>query len=286
VHLSAVVLNFFLDPVLIFGLGPFPRMGVAGAAVATVFSQGVAAALSLAVLAKGKSGLRLSRRQMRPDARAWSLLLKIGLPSSIGQALSAFGFAVLQGLVNSFGAGAIAAFGVGSRIMGIFDIPTHGIALAVTSLAGKAMGAKDHAAVSRTVRASIILVVCLELPLLVLSVIFGGDLVRFFVNDPEAIRLGDIMFKMVSPSLLLFGLYMAISGAFQGAGDTKIIMILSIVRLWAIRVPFAYALALLTPIGPLSIWVAMFASNFLTACAGFVYFKKGKWKHALDPDSI
>jgi len=286
VHLFAVALNLVLDPLLIFGPGPFPAWGVAGAAIATVISQGIGAVLSIAVLRSGKSGMRLSPRLMKPESRSWGLLLRIGLPASIGQGLSAFGFTVMQGVVNMFGTSAIAAFGVGNRVMNMFDIPVHGISSATTSLAGRAMGAKDHEQVKRVVRAALILVIALEVPLLGLSVLFGGDLVRLFVADPEAIRLGDIMFKVVSPSLLMFGLYFALAGAFQGAGDTKVILVLAVLRLWVIRVPLAYFLAYRTALGPLSIWIAMFASNFLTAIAGIVYFKLGRWKKALDPDRI
>lgn len=286
VHLLAIAVNVIMDPLLIFGLGPFPALGVAGAAIATVLSQGIGAVLALIVLARGKAGLRLSLAAMRPDRRAWGLLLKIGLPSSVGQALSAFGFTVLQGVVNRFGTAAIAAFGVGNRIMRMFDIPTQGMANATTSLVGKAMGARDHATVRRTVRSALSLIVVFEVPFLLLAFFFGGELVRLFVNDAEAIRLGDLMFKVVNPSLLMFGLYMALTGAFQGAGDTRIIMVLSVIRLWVIRVPLAYALAYLTDLGPLSIWIAMFVSNFLTATAGGLYFKSGRWKKALDPDTV
>ena len=286
VHLIAVGLNVALDPVLIFGLGPIPAFGVAGAAMATVASQAVGAIMSFAVLRRGRAGLRLAAREMRPNARSWGLLLRIGLPASVGQGLSAFGFTVLQGVVNTFGTAAIAAFGVGNRLMNMFDIPTHGIASATTSLVGRAMGAKDERMANRVVKTSLVMVVLFEVPLLALSVDYGGGLVRLFVADPEAVRLGDLMFKVVSPSLLMIGLYFALSGAFQGAGDTKVIMILSVFRLWVIRVPLAYLLAYRTTIGPLSIWIAMFASNFLTAAVGFVYFKAGRWKRALDPDSI
>ena len=127
------------------------------------------------------------------------------------------------------------------------------------------------------------LVACLVFmtPLLVASVLWGGDLVRFFVDDPEAIRLGDIMFKITSPSVLMFGLYLVLTGAFQGAGATKVIMVLAIVRLWVLRVPLAYVLARLASAGPLSIWYAMFASNSLTALAGFIYYRRGAWLGAL-----
>ena len=286
VHLGAVLLNVLLDPLLIFGLGPIPGMGVAGAAVATVLSQALGAILSIAVLARGKGPLRLTLRGMRPDRAAWGLLLRIGLPSGLGQAVSAFGFTIMQGVVNSFGTATIAAFGIGSRLFNMFDIPTFGVANATTALVGHAIGAKDPRAATRFVRSAMVMVVLLELPLLSLAMAFGGDLVRLFVNDPEVIRLGDIMFKVITPSLLMFSLYMALTGAFQGAGDTKIIMVLSIARLWVIRLPLAYLLAWTTDLGPYAIWIAMFVSNALITVVGFIHYRKGRWKRALDPDRI
>jgi Na+-driven multidrug efflux pump len=94
-------------------------------------------------------------------------------------------------------------------------------------------------------------------------------------------RLGDIMFKIVSPSVFMFGLYLVVTGAFQGAGATKIIMFLAILRLWGTRVPLAYLLALTTRLGPVSIWYAMFVSNSLTAIIGFIYYRRGPWMSAL-----
>ncbi len=286
VHLIAVGLNVALDPLLIFGLGPVPALGVPGAALATIVSQAVGALLSLLVLRRGREGMRLNRSAMSPDPKAWRLLVSIGLPASIGQGLSAFGFTVLQGVVNMFGLSAIAAFGVGNRLMNMFDIPIYGIAGGTTSLVGRAIGARDERLADRVVHMALLMVVLFEVPLLALSMLYGGDLVRLFVSDPEAVRLGDLMFKVVSPSLLMFGLYFPLNGAFQGAGDTRVIMVLSVFRLWVIRVPLAYALAYWTTMGPLSIWIAMFASNALTAAIGGIWFRMGHWRHALDPDRL
>ncbi len=282
VHLAAVILNVVLDPLLIFGLGPFPALGVAGAAIATVISQGLGALLSIKILARGKAGLRLTLRAMRPDRRAWGMLLRIGFPSAIGQAMSAFGFTVMQGLVNSLGMATIAVFGVGSRLFSLFDVPAIGIGNATSVLVGHALGAGNASLARKTIKSSLLTILLLELPLLSMAMLAGGDLVRLFVDDPEVIKLGRIMFYMVPPSLILFSLYVVLTGAFQGAGDTKIIMVLAIVRLWFIRLPIAYSLAWLTGFGPSSIWLAMFASNAITSAAGFVYFRKGRWKKALN----
>ena len=281
VHLTAVLANLILDPLLIFGFGPIPALSVAGAAVATVLSQGLGAFLSLRILAKGRGPLRLRPALLRPDPKAAALILRIGLPSSVGQALSALGFTVLQGVVNLFGTGAIAAFGVGNRLIGLFDLPAHGLSVATTTLVGQALGARDEDRAARVVGSALRLcLVLVGLPLAA-SVVFGGHLVRFFVADPEAVAVGDLMFKVVAPSVLFFCLYLVLTGAFQGAGDTRVIMVLSVVRLWIVRVPLAYALAFLAGMGPMSIWIAMFVSNLATALAGFAWFRGGRWRKAL-----
>lgn len=283
VHLLAVGANVLLDPLLIYGLGPFPRLGVAGAAIATVASQALGAFLSIRILAAGRGGLRLRLAAMRPRADSFRLLMRIGLPSSIGQALSALGFTVLQGAVNSFGTSAIAAFGVGNRIVSLFDLPAHGLASATTSLVGQAIGAGEPARARRIVRSGFLACLAFLVPALSFAFFYGSSLVRFFVADPEAMRLGDIMFKIVSPSVLLFGLYCVATGAFQGAGDTRIVMLLAVLRLWGIRVPLAYGFAYLFRLGPRSIWYAMFLSNAATAAVGIAYYRKGDWLRALEP---
>lgn len=151
VHLIAVAFNVILDPILIFGLGPVPALGVSGAAIATIVAQGLGAILSIVVLVRGRDELKLSRLELKPTLKSWGLLLRIGLPASVGQGLSSFGFTVLQGVVNIFGTSAIAAFGVGNRLFNMFNIPTHGIAGATSSLVGRAMGAKDTVLAKRVV---------------------------------------------------------------------------------------------------------------------------------------
>ena len=281
VHLTGILANVVLDPLLIFGWGPFPALSVSGAALATIASQGVTAFLAIRILLRGKDGLRIRGSLLKPNGSTALLLLRIGLPSSVGQALSALGFTVLQGLVNTYGTGAIAAFGVGNRVIGLFDLPSNGLAIAVTSMVGQALGARDEKAAQRAVWAGLRLCLLLVGPPLVASFFFGGSLVRIFVDDAEAIRLGNVMFQVVGPSVLLFSLYFVLTGAFQGSGDTKVIMALAIVRLWGIRVPLAYALARFTALGPVSIWVGMFASNLVTAAAGFLWFRGGRWRRAL-----
>ncbi len=153
-----VLLNVALDPLLIFGPGIFPRMEVQGAAIATVIARIVSSAISLSILVSGRKGAKLTLSNMKPDRKAIRQILKIGIPASIGQGVSALGFTVLQGLVNSFGTATIAAFGVGNRIISLFNMPAMGFSRATAVLVGQSLGAKDRARARQVVRQSVLII--------------------------------------------------------------------------------------------------------------------------------
>lgn len=281
-----VGLNIMLDPILIFGLGPIPAMTVKGAAYATVFSRMVASAIAVGILVRGKKGILLRLHAMKPDKKAVKLLLKIGVPASLGQGLSALGFTVLQGVVNSLGSAVIAAFGIGNRIIGVFNMPAMGISQATAVLVGQQLGAKNHTEAWRVVKHSFITVFVFITLGMSLTFFKGSSVVRFFINDPEVIHHGVMLFKIVSPSVIFFALFTVSTGVLQGAGDTKPIMIFNIIRLWGLRVPVVYLLVSFTSLGAVSIWTGMFISNFFISIAGFILLSKGKWLYTINPDDI
>jgi putative MATE family efflux protein len=281
-----VFLNIILDPIFIFGLGPIPAMTVRGAAYATVLSRMVASVIAVIILVRGSKGIKLYLKDMIPDKKAIKLLLKIGLPSSIGQGISAFGFTVLQGVVNGFGTAVIAAFGIGNRIIGLFNMPAMGISQATAVLVGQQLGAKSYKNVKKIVRHSFITIFIFICIGMIVTFFKGNSMVKFFVDDPEVIYHGAKLFKIVSPSVIFFALFTVSNGTLQGAGDTKPIMILNIIRLWGIRVPLVLILIAFTSFGPVGIWIGMFASNLVVATAGFIILSRGKWMHKLDSEEI
>ncbi|TVQ25391.1 MAG: MATE family efflux transporter [Spirochaetaceae bacterium] len=286
VQIITILLNVVLDPILIFGLGPIPALEVAGAAYATVISRGVGAVVAAIMLVRGARGIRLRREHLRPDWAAWKRITDIGLPNAIGQAVPAFGFTVLQGVVNSLGTAVIAAFGVGNRIVSLFNMPAIGFAQATTSVVGQQLGAKRKDLAVVAVRQSVLTVGVFITVGMTLTFLFGGGFIRFFVDDAEVIRYGAELFRILSPSVILYTLFTVITGAFQGGGDTRPVMVLNVARLWGIRVPLAYVLAIVLAWGPAGIWWAMFASNLVIAAIGFVWLAKGHWLHKIDPDTI
>lgn len=286
VQLITVVLNVILDPILIFGIGPIPAMGVAGAAIATVVSRAVSAMVALYILFSGKKEVRLSFSSMRLERKSVFLLFKIGLPSSVGQALSTLGFTVMQGAVNSFGPAVIAAFGVGNRIIGMFNMPAMGFSQATASLVGQSLGEKNIPKAKLVVRQSLITIGIFISIFMSLTFFFGAELVQFFVNDPEVMSHGFHQFRIVSISVVFFAFFNVLNGAFQGGGDTMPIMVNNILRLWGFRVPSLYLLSFVFGIGPLGIWWSMFISNMASTTIVWILYKTGRWAHKVNLDKV
>lgn len=286
VQAISVGLNVGLDPLLIFGIGFFPAMGVRGAAVATVIARCIGSAIAFWILIRGDRGLRLRLRHMVPKKESVLLMLRIGIPASIGHGVSALGFTVLQGIVNVFDTAVIAAFGVGNRIVSLFNMPAMGISRATTTIVGQSLGAKRPDLTMRSVWIAVAMVLGFLVPAMTFTFFFGRYFVRFFVDDAATIGYGVMLFRIVSPSVVFFGVFMILTGAFQGSGDTKPIMVMNIARLWALRVPLAYLLAIALGIGPTGIWLSMFISNIVVSAFGLYWFRRGTWMHAVRTDEV
>lgn len=281
-----VGLNVLLDPLFIFGWGPIPAMEVRGAALATVLSRGLSSGISLLILIRGRRGVKLRLRHLRPDRGALRLLLKIGLPNSFGQGLTALGFTTLQGIVNSFGTAVIAAFGIGNRIVGMFNMPGIGFGQATGILVGQSLGAKDKVRAKLVMRYSLLTILVYISLGMTLTFFWGNHFVRFFIDDPEVVHHGVSLFRIISPSVIFFSLFTVITGAFRGGGDTKPIMYMNVARLWVLRVPFAWLLSMPLGLGAPGIWYAMFISNVVMYLISHILLRTGRWMEKINPDDI
>lgn len=282
VQFATVGLNAVLDPLLIFGIGPIQPLGVAGAAIATLISRGVSAIAILAILFRGRAELTIRPQNLLPRGGAWRKLIAIGVPLATGQGVAALGFTVLQGVVNGFGVAVVAAFGIGNRIIGMFNMPAIGLSRATAALVGQELGAGRTAGAREAVRVSVVSMLAFIVPAMTLTFFFGNLLVRFFVDDPAVIAHGATLFRIVSVSVVPFTLFTVINGAFQGGGDTRPVMFLNVLRLWGIRVPLAMFLSWRLSFGPSGIWYAMFVSNIVVATLGFALLRTGRWMRRLE----
>src|SRR5690554_561902 len=141
--LGTVVLNLLLDPLFIFGYGPIPGFGVAGAAVASIFTQALSALAGMLILFRGKKGIRIRFSQMKFDFKWTKKLFELGLPAGLDQSTRAGAMTVMVMLVTGFGSEMVAAYGVGARILSLVIIPALGFSIATTSLVGQNIGAQQ-----------------------------------------------------------------------------------------------------------------------------------------------
>ncbi|NLV84901.1 MAG: MATE family efflux transporter [Spirochaetales bacterium] len=285
VQTVAVLFNVVLDPIFIFGFGPIPAMEVAGAAIATNIARFFSSSVSLFILFHGKKLVRVRLKHLRPQKKTIMMMLRIGMPASIGQAFSSLGFAVIQGVVNSFGSSVIAAFGVGNRVTALFNMPAQGISQGCAVLSGKKLGEGKHDEAEGVIRSGLWIIGVFISFGMALVFIFGDYLVRFFVDDAEVVFYGVQMFRYTTISVVFFALYTVVCGAFQAGGKTRPVMTMNLVRLWGLRVPLSYILPLAFGLGTQGIWLGMALSNMLVAIWAFILFRKGSWKVTLKFDS-
>ena len=273
-----VILNIIIDPLLIFGLGPFPKMGVSGAAVATIFSQFISTVIGIGQMMSGKYGLKLEFKNFKFNGEIVKAILKVGVPISVSQTGTSLGFTVLMGIVNTFGSGVISAFGVGNRIISLLTTPAMGLAMGTSTVVAQNIGANKVKRAESSVWVAAFMNGILLFVLTTLLFFFGASVVRFFINDPQVIAIGNSMFKITSYSVLFFSIMMIFNASFRGSGHTVPTLIMQMSRLWLLRIPFAWFLAKTLGYGANGIFWAMFISNVVTAFVSFVWFKSGDWK--------
>ncbi|KPL17412.1 MAG: hypothetical protein AMJ92_11775 [candidate division Zixibacteria bacterium SM23_81] len=278
IDLGANLLNIILDPVLIFGWGPFPRMEVAGAATVTVTSRILASTACVILLVSGARGLKVRWPHMRPRQHYLHRILRIGMPAGVGQSGASLGFMVTQGFVNSFGSVVVSAFTVAVRIIHFLNVPAMGFSAGATALIGQNLGADQVRRAERTIWWAVGMVAAFLAVGCSLLVFYSQPVIRLFINDPQVVSQGVILFRVVSYSVFFFGIIMVIFAAFQGAGKTSPVMYLSIGRLWLLRIPIAYVLAFILRWGHLGIWWGMFVSNVIISMIGLIWFGRGTWK--------
>lgn len=280
----AIIMNIILDPLLIFGLG----LGVYGAAVATLISRGTMSIIFLTIIIKGKLGFRIHLKDFLPDFSFIKKVLTIGLPSSLGQSVTAFGFTVIIGVVSRFGAEVISGYGVGNRITSMIVMFAIGISLASSSMVAQFVGAGETKKASKTIKTAAAFTFFSVSFFSVLLFFFGHNVTRFFINDPKVIEIGGIFFSLISFSLPFFATMSVFLEALRGTGHTIQSTIVDLTRLWCVRVPLVLVLSNLY--GFHGIFYAMIISNIAALIIALIFFNVGSWKkktvHTLSEECI
>ncbi len=270
----AVALNAVLDPFFIFGIGPFPRWGLFGAAIVTVFADMLSALLNFRYIYSKNSKINLSLKAFKPNLACMKSMISIGLPASISQALSAAGFTILIGLVGTFGSYAIAAYGIGMRITSVIILPIVGIESAVASFVGQNVGAKSFSRAKQVGWFAAKASLALSILLAAITILFPEQIVRVFTKDASVISMGKNYLSIVSFAYIFYGFYFPFSGAFQGTGKTMLVLATNIAY-WAVAVGIAAMLS--KTMGLQGIWIGITAAAALELIAVTAIFKSGIW---------
>jgi len=275
---SSLLLNGVLDPLFIFGWGPFPAWGVAGAAWATVLSRAAVALVGLFILFSGKRGLRLSVRDLWPRLSRVLPILRVGLPNVLDQASTSFGFVVMMGLVAGFGTSVVAAYTVGNRIINLINVVSWGAGTALVAMIGQNLGAERYERAAQVARRGIAATFLALVGLYGVTLLLRRPLFALFVADPAVIAEGVWYIAIFGISIPFFGLFDASAAVFRGSGHTVPPMIMAIVRLWGLRVFLAWLFGYQLGFGTTGMWVGMTLSNVLAGIAIVLWLKRGTWK--------
>jgi putative MATE family efflux protein len=282
VNTVTVVANIVLDPFMIFGWGPFARMTVAGAAWATIMCQAVAAAISLAILFRGRRGLKVRPRDLLPDWEWYRRILKIGLPASIGASGTSFGFLVLTGIIGRVpnATVALSAYGIGDRFINVSFIAIDGLSLAISTMVGHALGGDLRKRANNVVWTGTALMFGLLIGEGVILWVLTPWLFRAFIpTQPAIIKEGILFMSLFLPSIPFFGIVSGVQAAFQGSGHNTPPMIMQLVRLWGLRVPLSWMFGYALGMGSRGIWIGMLISNVLAAVLAVVFLAMIDWHH-------
>ena len=272
-------LNIILDPLFIFGLGPFPALGVKGAAVATTIGRGTAVLLQLLLLWLGKSRIQLAFRYLKLQWKIMANLLRISW-GGIGQFLiGTSSWVFLMRIMSEFGSDVLAGYTIAIRIMMFSLMPAWGLSNAAATLVGQNLGAKQPERASKAVwKTSKYNALFMGL-LSVVFLIWPQEIVAVFSTEAAVITTATLSLQIFALGYVFYAFGMVMIQAFNGAGDTQTPTKINFFCFWLFQIPLAYLTAIYWDWGPLGVLVAIVISEIaLTLLSGY-YFYLGKWKN-------
>lgn len=271
-------INMILDPILIYGLGPFPELGIEGAAIATNIGRGVGVIMQLWFLFKGVKHIRVLKSQFQLQWETIKKIIKTSL-GGIGQMIVAMtSWIFIMRIIADFGSQAVAGATIAIRIMMFTMMPSWGMSNAVATLVGQNLGAKQPDRAERSVWITGIWNMSFLILVSVVYFFFSENLVGIFTDEPGVIEVGGMWLKIVSYSYFIYAWWMVSVQAFNGAGDTMTPTKINLVFFWLIQIPLSYFLAKIVGMDISGVFWAIFASETAVGLFTLWLFKKGTWK--------
>jgi putative MATE family efflux protein len=274
----SIGVNIALDPLLIFGVGPFPELGVRGAAIASVFCQALFTAMGLYYLLGRRSHLRVSLRQLVIPRVGWAIkMLRIGLPAAVGDLLRTAVLIFTALVVLKSGKETMAAFGVGSRLFVTVWIPFFAIGTAVSALVGQNLGAKKPDRATRAVINGTFSSLALAMVIGAVGFLIPGLIMRIFTPDPEVIRIGIPLLRIGAFAVVGVAVTTVHASAFWGAGDTLPPMVVWIAATAGVQLPILLLSVLYFDADVSYVWLSIGAGATFAMVLSSIWLARGGW---------
>jgi len=277
----ANILNIVLDPCLIFGLGPFPELGITGAAIATSTGRGIAVIWQLWLLFNGSGRVKLSMKHFVPRPAEMARLLNLSWSAIMQNIIATASWVVLMRFMAQYGSEVLAGYTIAIRILMFCLLPSWGISNAASTLTGQNLGAGEperaEKAVWATGKINVVLLGIISAVLIIWSEYFIG----VFTNQPGVIESGAEGLRIVSYGMVAYGLGMVMHQSFNGAGDTRTPLWLNLISFWIIEIPLAWFLAVTLEMEESGVFYAILIAESTLTILGVWLFKRGKWKSML-----
>ena len=274
----ANILNIILGPCFIFGLGPFPKLGVTGAAVATTIGRGSGVLFQLWTLSRGRGRVVIERRHLKLDPAVMLRLLRLSGNAIFQILIGTASWIGLVRIISAFGSAALAGYTIGIRIIVFALLPSWGMSNAAATMVGQSLGAGKPDRAERSVWIAgfynMIFLGCVGLAF----VLSAPMLIRLFTSDPAVAPYGVACLRFVSCGFLFYAYGMVLTQAFNGAGDTWTPTWLNLFCFWLWEVPLAYLLAKVVGLGPRGVFIAITIAFSTLAVASAALFRRGRWK--------
>lgn len=274
----ANIVNMMLAPCLIFGIGPIPRMGVVGAAIATTLSRALGVAYQLFVLTRGRRPLAILRRHFAVRFGLMAEITKIATPAAGQVLIETASWLGLVRIISTYGSAALAGYTIAMRIAVFALLPSWGIAQAAAALVGQNLGAGEPDRARRSVWTIARYNVLFLAPIALAFVIAPGLLVAFFTGDPAVGAYAADCLRIVAIGFVMFAFGMVAVQAFNGAGDTTTPMLVNLASFWFFKLPCAYVLAKVIGMGPRGVFLSITVAYTVQSVTAGALFHRGRWQ--------
>ena len=271
-------INIVLDPCLIFGLGPFPELGVTGAAIATNIGRGIGVLYLIRALTGGKAGFRLGLADLRLRTALMLRLLRVSVPGAIQFSIAMSSYVFLMRIVAAYGSDAVAGLTIGVRIFAFTFLPAWGLGNAAATLVGQNLGAgqpeRAELSVWMAARWNAAFLVSVAIVFVVWPAVFAAP----FTENPVVVDYVADCLRIVSLGYGFYAVGMIVTQAFNGAGDTDTPTFINLFCLWLVQLPLAWWLSQVVGWGPSGVFASIAISDSLVAFVAVAIFRRGRWK--------